>query len=191
MDKSTIRRLFQNKRNELSLPEKQAFDQIIADKTIQLIQQKVLGTIHIYLPREQSNEIDTWPIIKWIWAQKGSVCCPYIVPGTSEMEHYELQESDTTIKNKWGIPEPDPTTTTKCDPANISAVVVPLLAFDKNGYRVGYGGGFYDRFLPLCNPGAIKIGLSYFDPINEIVDKNLHDVPLDLCITPNQIYSWT
>ena len=191
MNKSTLRRLFQEQRNELNLLEKQAFDQTIIEKTIELIRGRNIQTIHTYLTREQSAEIDTWPLIRWIWSQKMTVCSPYIVPGTSEMEHYILREGDMVIKNKWDIPEPDPTFATPLHPIDISAVIVPLLAFDKNGYRVGYGGGFYDRFLPQCKPDILKIGLSYFPPVNDIEDKNLHDIPLDICITPAQTFRWT
>ena len=61
-------------------------------------------------------------------------------------------------------------------------VIVPLLAFDKKGYRVGYGKGFYDRFLQ--NSKTLKIGLSFFAPTEEIIDVHLNDVRLDKCITP-------
>jgi len=65
---------------------------------------------------------------------------------------------------------------------------VPLLAVDKKGYRVGYGKGFYDKFLPSCKKECLKIGFSYFEPVDEITDKDQFDVPLELCITPHNIY---
>jgi len=67
-------------------------------------------------------------------------------------------------------------------------VLVPLLSFDKKGFRVGYGKGFYDRFLMQCKSDCIKIGLSYFDPIDVIDDADEFDVPLDFCITPQKVY---
>ncbi|RYZ27704.1 MAG: 5-formyltetrahydrofolate cyclo-ligase, partial [Chitinophagaceae bacterium] len=74
------------------------------------------------------------------------------------------------------------------DPKEIDLVVVPLLTFDKKGYRVGYGKGFYDRFLHQCKKDCIKIGLSYFDPIEAVDDANEFDVTLDFCITPQKAY---
>jgi 5-formyltetrahydrofolate cyclo-ligase len=65
---------------------------------------------------------------------------------------------------------------------------VPLLAFDEKGFRVGYGKGFYDRFLKQCKDGGIKIGLSYFNPIDTIEDAGEFDVPLNFCITPQKVY---
>ena len=67
-------------------------------------------------------------------------------------------------------------------------VLVPLLAFDSKGYRVGYGKGFYDRFLKQCRNDCVKIGLSYFEPIDAINDAGEFDVPLDFCITPQKAY---
>ena len=67
-------------------------------------------------------------------------------------------------------------------------VFVPLLAFDKDGYRVGYGMGFYDKFLADTGEDCIKVGFSYFEPIGTIEDRTDFDVPLDLCITPHNVY---
>lgn len=69
-------------------------------------------------------------------------------------------------------------------------VFVPLLAMDKNGYRVGFGKGCYDRFLAHCRPDCVKVGLSYFDPIEKIEDRGEFDVPLDFGITPGNVYAF-
>ncbi len=70
----------------------------------------------------------------------------------------------------------------------LDMVFVPLLAFDREGYRIGYGRGFYDRYLTECRDDCIKTGFSYFEPLDCIDDRNEFDVPLDLCITPQNIY---
>ena len=72
----------------------------------------------------------------------------------------------------------------------IDLVFVPLLTFDHFGHRVGYGGGYYDKFLSEC-PNAIKVGLSYIDPINKIEDINSKDIKLNYCITPNKVYKFS
>ncbi len=82
----------------------------------------------------------------------------------------------------------EPITGEELLPAGINMVLVPLLAVDRKGNRVGYGKGFYDRFLATCSPGCIKAGFSYFDPVDEIADTGDFDVPLDLCITPQTVY---
>lgn len=74
------------------------------------------------------------------------------------------------------------------DPLLLDMVLVPLVAFDLRGYRVGYGKGFYDRFLSRCKPDIIKIGLSFFEPIPAITDTDAFDVTLSYCATPQKLY---
>jgi 5-formyltetrahydrofolate cyclo-ligase len=68
--------------------------------------------------------------------------------------------------------------------------LVPLLAFDPKGYRVGFGRGYYDKYLSLCKPDVIKIGLSYFEPVEVIDDVQDFDVPLSYCITTDNVYAF-
>jgi 5-formyltetrahydrofolate cyclo-ligase len=75
-------------------------------------------------------------------------------------------------------------------PKMIDLVFVPLLAFDQKGYRVGYGKGYYDRFLKRCRPDAMTMGLSLFPPLEAIGDIHANDVPLKYCITPHKIYAF-
>ena len=72
----------------------------------------------------------------------------------------------------------------------IDLVVTPLLAFDKRGYRVGYGKGFYDKFFQQCKSNVIRVGLSFFDAEEVIDNINPHDVPLHYCITPQTVYTF-
>lgn len=67
---------------------------------------------------------------------------------------------------------------------------MPLLAYDKQGNRVGYGKGFYDKFLSQCKPNVVKIGLSFFEPEDLIEDIFENDVKLDVCITTLEIYNF-
>ena len=67
---------------------------------------------------------------------------------------------------------------------------MPLLAFDSIGHRIGYGKGFYDRFLNNCNTNAIKIGLSFFEAENENFDASENDIRLDYCVTPNRVFQF-
>ena len=76
------------------------------------------------------------------------------------------------------------------DPEEIDLILVPLLAFDTYGYRVGYGKGYYDKFLKECREDLVKIGFSYFDPVDVIDDINAFDVKLTYCITPNANFTF-
>jgi 5-formyltetrahydrofolate cyclo-ligase len=88
--------------------------------------------------------------------------------------------------NEYNIPEP--LDNDVVPPDAIDLVIIPLLAFDEKGNRVGYGKGFYDRYLKECREDCMKLGFSYFDPVDSIDDAGEFDVPLDFCITPHRTY---
>ncbi|MFA6276536.1 MAG: 5-formyltetrahydrofolate cyclo-ligase [Pedobacter sp.] len=143
-----------------------------------------IKTLHIFLPIIHQKEPDTFLLIEWL--QKNHPEIQIIVPksefDSSLMSHHHYIDKEDLINNHYHIPEPQ-----QAKPFNgiPDMVIVPLLAFDKNGYRVGYGKGFYDRFLQ--NISTQKIGLSFFDAVTEINDVHLNDIRLDKCITPNKI----
>jgi 5-formyltetrahydrofolate cyclo-ligase len=82
----------------------------------------------------------------------------------------------------------EPLETEVIDPLDIDMVLVPMLAFDDRGNRVGFGKGYYDRYLSRCRQDCIKVGLSYFEAVDSINDANEFDVPLNFCITPQKVY---
>jgi 5-formyltetrahydrofolate cyclo-ligase len=91
------------------------------------------------------------------------------------------------IENAWGIREPagdEP-----IDAAEIDMVLVPLLCFDKRSHRVGYGKGYYDRFLSKCRPDCLKIGLSFFPPVEAILRIGSRDIALDHFVLPDSTYT--
>src|SRR5690606_39308488 len=109
--------------------------------------------------------------------------------GTFRMRHFIWDAATILTLNHWGIPEPE--SGTAIQPQAIDVVFVPLLVFDTQGNRVGYGKGFYDRFLSECRPTVMKIGLSLFGPIAAIADTDNYDIRLDTCVTPERIWRFT
>ena len=107
---------------------------------------------------------------------------------SNEMSGIIINGRTELVMNKWGIPEPSEGN--EADPESIDLVLIPLLAFDLSGHRVGYGKGFYDRFLRNCRPDCIKAGLSFFGPVESIDDLNVFDRKMDLCITPERVYEF-
>jgi 5-formyltetrahydrofolate cyclo-ligase len=114
------------------------------------------------------------------------ICYPRADFKTLSMEVYEDNERLTWEATTYGIEQPR--TGDIISPLVIDCILVPLLAFDEKGYRVGYGKGFYDRFLPVCRPGVITVGVSYFEAVPLISDTNEYDVPLTYCVTPQRLY---
>jgi 5-formyltetrahydrofolate cyclo-ligase len=97
-------------------------------------------------------------------------------------------ETETLQLNAFGIQEPLPFNLVP--PNLIDAMLVPLLGFDLKGHRVGYGKGYYDRYLVSANKWMQKIGISYLEPIDNFTDTNEFDVPLNTCITPWKTYEF-
>jgi 5-formyltetrahydrofolate cyclo-ligase len=150
--------------------------------------------LHLFLPLEKRNEPNTWSIIRWIWGEEMPLrlAVPVVQPDGKTLKHYELTPDTQLIQNRWGIdePVPDPNTAPEVFPAMLDAVLVPLLAVDKTGQRVGYGSGFYDRFLAQCRPGTQFIGLNMLNepPVRRITDVLPTDVPLTAYITPGRVW---
>lgn len=142
---------------------------------------------HVFLSIADKKEVDTHPIITTLQARDKCVVVPKMASGT-EMEHYLLTDSTKLVLNNWQIPEP--VDGIKIEASKIDVIFMPLLAFDLKGNRVGYGKGYYDTFLKKCRQDSIKIGVSFFGAEEMISDVGPHDVPLDHCITPTQIYSF-
>jgi 5-formyltetrahydrofolate cyclo-ligase len=143
---------------------------------------------HVFLPIETQNEVNTENILHVLQGKDKEIVISKSNFETIEMTHFLLTENTKIKKNKHNISEP--IDGIEVPISKIDVVFVPLLAFDKIGNRIGYGKGFYDKFLSNCNSEIIKIGLSFFEAEDLISDVFENDVKLNYCITPNKIYSF-
>lgn len=137
---------------------------------------------HLFLSIEEQKEIDTEFILQILAGKDKEIVvskCDFL---TVEMTHFLLIDNTKIKKNQYGIPEP--VDGIEVPVSKIDVIFVPLLAYDLDGNRVGYGKGFYDKFLSKCKTEALKIGLSFFDPENKIISSP-NDVRLDYCVTPS------
>ena len=191
MNKSDFRQIFLEKRISLSTDEVAAKNGQIADRFFSSTNLKTIKVLHTFIPIARHNEIDSSKIYGRIWAEFPSIktAAPHTNFATGELESRTFDATMQFFKNSWGISEP--VNGELVDPTEIDIVLVPLLCFDLKGQRVGYGKGFYDRFLVRCRPDCLKVGLSLFPPVEEIGDAGQYDVPLDRCITPIETYSFT
>lgn len=187
MQKDEIRLIYKLKRAKLS---------DLALKTLsERIGQNVKSNIDltnkkcsIFLPIHKMKEIDTFVIMEMLDSYNSIFTVSKSDSETGELTHYIFEGKEQLKENKWGIPEPFYGAEIK--PIELDIVFVPLLAFDKDGHRVGYGKGFYDRFLAKCKNDCQFIGLSFFDDPIEITDITEHDIQLNKCITPHHIYTF-
>ena len=141
---------------------------------------------HIYLPIQEKFEVSTIPIINLLNRNKKKVLIPKCDFKNGTMKSFLLNDKTILKKNAYGIPEP---VNGQQFSGEIDVMFIPLLAFDLNGNRIGYGKGFYDKFLSKQNNQIVKIGLSFFNPENKI-QKDAHDKTLDFCVTPNKTFSF-
>ena len=204
MTKSELRTEFLAQRRELSVEEVDRRSACIAnelDEYLDIIRSRILPKLnsspdeemivmHSFLPIQQRNEVNTWRIIKRLWnaLPPVQVAIAVINPSDNRLSHYRLTPDTPLREGRWHIPEPFGNQLSAIDSQQIDSVLVPLLAFDRQGHRVGYGGGYYDRFLAECRPDCVKIGLSLFEPVERIDDIEPTDVRLDGCITPERTY---
>ena len=187
MYKKELRQKYKALRSELSLEEIENNSLSVANKLLQLdIWDRLY--FHLFLTIEEQKEIDTEFILQILAGKDKEIVVAKTDFNLIQMTHYLLTDNTKFRKNEYNIPEP--VDGIEVPVSKIDVVFVPLLAFDTKGNRVGYGKGFYDKFLSQCQPKTIKIGLSFFEAEEEIEDVYTDDIRLDYCVTPNKIYTF-
>ncbi len=186
MKKEGLRKIYLDKRIQLSETEYQRLNQALLQQFMQLDFKGIIA-VNLFLPMLLTKEPDTWLLIKYL--QKKYPYIKRVFPKADfqqkTLTHFLDDEQLTIGENKFEISEP--VSGTQFYMGKNSMVIVPLLTFDSEGNRVGYGGGFYDRFLAGCELGTQFIGMSFFDPVDKIEDADELDVKLHGCITPEKI----
>ena len=187
MLKKELRLKYKALRNQLSENELDEKSLAIANKVLTLpIWEKTY--FHIFLPITEHKEVNTEFILHLLAGKDKEIIISKSDFETRNLSHFLLTDNTKIKKNKYNIPEP--IDGIEVPTSKIDVVFVPLLAFDKTGNRVGYGKGFYDKFLSECNPKTIKIGLSFFETEDLISDVFESDVKLDYCVTPQGVYTF-
>lgn len=186
MTKSEIRKKYLDKRKTLSTTEVNEKSEAIANQLLTMdIWQ--YDNYHIFLPIVKKKEVNTEFILHILHGKDKNIIVPKSNFEDCSMKNYLLTDNTKFRTNKWGISEPE--NGLLIDPTSIDVVFTPLLAFDQNGNRTGYGKGFYDRFLNLSKPKFI-IGLSFFEPEKNNLFTNNYDVKLTNCVLPDKIYNF-
>lgn len=187
MLKKELRQKYKALRKQLSENELEEMSLAIANKLLKLpIWEKTY--FHIFLPITEQKEVNTEFILHLLSGKDKEAIVSKCDFNTCNLVHFLLTDNTRIKKNEYNIPEP--VDGIEVPSHKIDVVFVPLLAFDKKGHRVGYGKGFYDKFLSECKPDVIKIGLSLFEPEELITDIFEGDIKLDYCVTPDSIHSF-
>ena len=187
MIKSELRKKYKSLRKELSETQIENYSLAIANQLLQLdIWNK--SFYHIFLTIEEQKEINTDYILNILSGKDKNIIISKSNFDDYSMTHYLLTDKTRIKKNDYNIPEP--VDGIEIQSSQLEVVFIPLLAFDNAGNRIGYGKGFYDRFLAGCKPETMKIGLSFFEAEDDIIESSEDDIILDYCVTPNQIFQF-
>jgi 5-formyltetrahydrofolate cyclo-ligase len=194
MNKKDLRKKYKELRDQLSEDEIEAKSMAIANRLLQLDtipngrQVWEQTYFHLFLSIEEQKEVDTEFILQILAGKDKEIVVAKSNFKTLEMTHYLLTDNTKFQKNEYNIYEP--VDGLEMPVSKIDVVFVPLLAYDKKGNRVGYGKGFYDKFLSKCREDIIKIGLSFFEPEDAIAAVSETDIRLDYCVTPMTVYNF-
>lgn len=188
MLKSELRRIYLAKQKAFSQIERAQKSELISEIFFANFDLNSINFLHCFLPIEKFNEIDTHNILQKVRHEFPLVqtLVPRVNFQTNEIENLLFTHETELSTNLWQISEPTHDETVPTE--RIDAVLVPLVCFDERGFRVGYGKGFYDKFLKNCRADCLKIGLSFFPPVEKIEDAQHFDVRLDYCITPDKLF---
>jgi 5-formyltetrahydrofolate cyclo-ligase len=185
LTKKELRNHFKIKRQETTEETRDLWSMNIANQVLKLPIWDATY-FHVFLSIPRLLEIDTQYILHILSGKDKEIVVSKSDFETREMSHFLLTDNTRIKPNAFGIPEP--MSGLEVPVANIEVVFVPLLAADKNGHRLGYGKGFYDVFLSKCSPKTVKIGLSFWQPVDEIPEISKTDVALDWLVTPDEVF---
>lgn len=181
MDKYTLRKEFIGKRKALMQNEKARLDKLVFKNSVNLPQYKQSDAVLIYVSSE--IEVDTTKIISDSLKLGKIVASPKCVNADGEMTFKIIHSENDFVRGMYGISEPKESCPDFNGDFKRSVCFVPALAFDSFGYRLGYGKGYYDRFLK--NFGGISVGLCYSDFLVDVLPVNSYDINVDFVVTEN------
>lgn len=183
MDKNALRKIYREKRAALDNDTIDQWSMDIANQCLSLpIWDKT--NYHIFLSIASKKEVDTTYLLHILQGRDKTIAIPKTNFEDASMQAILLQENTKLRTTPYGVPEPE--SGIELPPNSFDVIFVPLLAYDSQGNRLGYGKGFYDRFLSQCRPDCLFVGLSFFPP-EEQIPSTQEDIPLDYCVTPHSI----
>ncbi|MBL4241751.1 5-formyltetrahydrofolate cyclo-ligase [Vibrio fluvialis] len=187
-----LRKLVRQQRNQLSSDIQYQASQDLICRFAALPEMQTCHHIALYLSTD--GELDTQPLIEWLWSQDKAVYLPVLHPfSAGHLLFLRYQSSTPMTYNKFGILEPRLDQTLVKPVKELDLICTPLVAFDSHGHRLGMGGGYYDRTLAhwfKTGEGAQPMGLAHDCQHVEQLPTEAWDIPLPKIVTPSQIWQW-
>ncbi|RKU16152.1 5-formyltetrahydrofolate cyclo-ligase [Candidatus Poribacteria bacterium] len=180
IERERVRTETLHRREALTSEERTRLSQCIIDATAHWIQREGFGSVMLYL--NMRSEVETTGLLEGLLNLGKQVCAPVVDTEQLELAPRQIRNLKTElVRHPYGMLEPNAT----CPifpTEHLQLIVVPGIAFDRKGYRLGYGKGFYDRFLVKC-PDAVAIGLAYEIQLVEDTFPQKWDVPVQYIFT--------
>ena len=181
MKKQELRALYKQKRKDLTEIQIKGLQENIYQQIYNL-DLSTVKNVHLFLFMPKFKEIDTTPLITYFRNKNKRIVISKCNFKDNTLSHFYLEENTVISLNKFGVLEP--LAAELVEENKLDLIFIPMLISDDKKFRVGYGKGFYDRFLSNCRKDAKFIGLNFFSPIKAIEDKNEFDIPLHQVIYP-------
>ncbi|MBM9613150.1 5-formyltetrahydrofolate cyclo-ligase [Desulfobulbus rhabdoformis] len=189
--RSQIRQTFLKRRDLLSETERRDKSEQILKRFLSL--SDILQFQHFFIYCNYKSEVNTQELMQRLLALGKTVAVPLTRPKTATMDAVVLTNPEQELVAGYkGIPEPISSLIPKriINPVQLEVVLLPGSVFDHQGNRLGYGGGYYDRFLGNKAPQALRVGLAYALQVVAMLPSEPHDIPLDFLITESGVLSW-
>ncbi len=184
--KQTLKFGIFEKRKALSKEEVGEKSKKIKENLYSLPEFKTAKNILFYV--SFNNEADTINIIKELLDNKEKkIIVPFVEKNNPMLQLSELKNFNELEPKSRGILEPKEKCIREFDAKNLDLAIVPGIVFDKNGHRIGYGHGYYDRFLKTLKESAKKIGIAFELQLVDKIPKEGHDIPVDIIVTEKRI----
>ena len=180
--KQELRLKCRKKRTEMEAAKKAELDRCIAENVRRLKEYKPANTLLVYM--STSIEVNTVEIIKNAWADGKKVAVPRCIPDSRDMEFHYITTLDCLSPGSFSVLEPSPELPIVTDFSGC-LMIVPGMQFDMRGYRIGYGKGYYDRYMVRF--GGISAGICYADELKPFMDHGRFDRQVDIVVTDKRI----
>ncbi|WP_054950884.1 5-formyltetrahydrofolate cyclo-ligase [Numidum massiliense] len=188
MSKKEWRRDYLARRRQLPTALYEQYSEQICERMAATASFQAAKTVLLYMPIRQ--EVDVRPLIECAWQNGQVVYLPHANKETKQIECYRVNDLAELVPGVYGILEPPVQEERRGEGADIDLVVVPGIAFGRDGYRIGYGGGYYDRFLPTLAATAHAIGVAFSLQVAPQVPHNDYDQKLDGLVTERETLSF-
>lgn len=182
--KAEIRNKYLLKRNKMPESSRKPRNKRIFQYLSEMWEYQAAGLVLSYV--SMGSEISTRDIIDDALSKGKTVAVPYCIPGTKDMDFYKISSVNELKEGSFGILEPEPEETRRITEYSNSICILPGLVFDRYGYRIGYGGGYYDRFLAdkySCGQNTAKVGICYSSLVRLRLKTDKYDIPADYVVT--------